>query len=144
MGVGRLVSTKNWSFSGSMFIYHRVIPWNPDFFQQIPWNSIQIPHLGKTPPVSFELSPCLRWSKIPATLGGAVWRIIHQCREEFLQQLGFGPVGMPRTRGLQHLEIFGKSMAIAISWEVHHIYIAQMLHAWMIYLHKNPKNDSVF
>ena len=25
MGVGRLVSTKNWSFSGSMFIYHRVI-----------------------------------------------------------------------------------------------------------------------
>ena len=25
MGVGRLVSTKNLSFSGSMFIYHRVI-----------------------------------------------------------------------------------------------------------------------
>ena len=26
MGVGRLVSTKNWSFSGSKFIYRRVPP----------------------------------------------------------------------------------------------------------------------
>ena len=36
MGVGRLVSTKNWSFSGSMFIYHRVTTINPPFFTPFP------------------------------------------------------------------------------------------------------------
>ena len=45
-----------------------IIPWNPDFFQQIPWNSNPT-SWWNSPCFQTELSPCLRWSKNPRNAG---------------------------------------------------------------------------